>query len=130
MNLTTYVRAGPRVRNLLLKFPGALIRPLGDRRPVAIAHPAVARPTGRQAQPTPVILADVHRVGRHPEAELPEDVLEKVAARHGPVPARFAPKDQVPRLPGRAAGMEQRRQRVLDLAKIRWAVLIRSLHRC
>ena len=81
-------------------------------------------------QPPPVILADVDRVGRHPDAEPLEDVLDKVQDRHGPVPARFAPKDQVPRRPGRAAGMEQERQRFLDLAKIRWAVLIRSLRRC
>ena len=40
------------------------------------------------------------------------------------VPARFAPHDQVPRLPGRAAGVQQHRQRFLDLAKVRWAVLI------
>ena len=81
-------------------------------------------------QPPPVILADVDRLGRHAGAEPLQDVLEKVTVRHGPVPARFAPKDQVPRLPGRAAGLAQELQRFLDLAKIRWAVLIRSLHRC
>ena len=103
--------------------------------PVAGAREAISNPellpgTYKLYQPPPVILADVDRVGRHPDAERPEDVLEKVHVRHGPVPARFAPKDQVPRRPGRAAGMEQERQRFLDLAKIRWAVLIRSLHRC
>ena len=56
------LRASPAlVRNILPNVPGALIRPLGDRRPYVIAHAAEARPGGRQAQPRKFAGPSAHR---------------------------------------------------------------------